>query len=55
MTIIDQKPEMTTIEDNPGSVLQVAIRDPVDFALKSGDLRSTFVGSGRALAGTRGH
>lgn len=36
-------------------ILKVAVRDLVEFVLQSGDLRSTFVGPGRALAGTRGH
>ncbi|NLI79575.1 MAG: ATP-dependent DNA helicase [Candidatus Riflebacteria bacterium] len=35
--------------------VKVAVRDLVEFVLQSGDLRSTFLGPGRALAGTKGH
>lgn len=41
---------------NPdGTVLRISVRELVDFVLQSGDLTSTFIGPGRALAGTRGH
>ncbi len=36
-------------------LVQVSVRDLVEFVLQSGDIRSGFVGPGRAVAGTRGH
>jgi DNA excision repair protein ERCC-2 len=45
-------------EDTPASVtapLPVAIRQMVEFVLRTGDIRSDFTGPARALAGIRGH
>ncbi len=41
--------------DNPVISLRVAVRNLVEFVLQTGDLVSVFTGSGRALAGIRGH
>ncbi len=48
-------PSSTAVETAGLPVHRVAVRTLVEFVCQTGDLVSTFVGAGRALAGTRGH